>query len=94
MKSKEDIDVVQVIVRDSIHRLDPYSLLSGSSPKDEFDSEIMSIVGQLHRCKSESDVAHTIARVLSSAFGDKYDPSDFQEEGVKIYTALKENGLV
>jgi len=94
VKTKHDFELAKEIVRDSIHRIDPYSLLSGGSPKDEFDSEIISIVGQLYRCGSGRDVSHTISRVLSSSFGEKYESKAFEKEGLNIFTALKEKGLV
>ncbi len=81
------------IVRTSIHRIDPYSLLEGGSPEDEFDSEINSITSQLQRCHSGKDVSHAIARVLNSAFSEKYLPEEFEKEGNIIYNSLIENQL-
>lgn len=49
------------IVKESIHRVDPFSLISTGSPEDEFDSEILSITSQLERCNSGRDVSHAIA---------------------------------
>ena len=94
MKTKQDFRIATKIVSESIHRIDPYSLLSEGSPTDEFDSEINSIVGQLHRCSSGNDVSHAIARVLSSSFGEKYDPKEFEVEGQNIYNTLLAKGLV
>jgi hypothetical protein len=92
MKKKE-LNKALSIVRESIHRIDPYSLLEGGSPDDEFDSEINLITSQLVRCGSGKDVAHTIARVLNSAFSEGYKPEEFEEEGNFIYKSLLENGL-
>ena len=91
---KNDHKKVQAIVRESIHRIDPYSLLAGGSPDDEFDSEIKSIVGQLQRCGSGRDVAHAIARTLTSSFGEKFEPSEFESEGQHIYAELLRNELI
>ena len=81
-------------MRESIHRIDPYSLLAGGSPDDEFDSEINSIVGQLQRCGSGRDVAHAIASILTSSFGEKFEPSEFESEGQHIYAELQRNELI
>ncbi len=92
MKNKEFSKALN-IVRESIHRIDPYSLLEGGSPDDEFDSEINAIASQLQRCGSGKDIAHAIARVLNSAFSEKYKPEEYENEGNLIYKALIENGL-
>ena len=81
------------IVRESIHRIDPYSLLESGCPDDEFDSEINSITNQLEGCESVKDIAHTISRVLNSAFSEWHKPEDFEEEAGIIYKALVENGI-
>jgi hypothetical protein len=91
---KHDYKKAQKIVRESIHRIDPYSLLEGGSPDDEFDSEINSIVGQLQRCGSGSDVAHAIAHILTSSFGEKFQPSEFESEGLHIYAELQRNEII
>lgn len=92
MKKKE-FKICLKIVRESVHRIDPYCLLEGGSPDDEFDSEINSIASQLPRCGSGKDVAHTIARVLNNAFSEKHKPEEFEAEGRKIFEALVENGI-
>jgi hypothetical protein len=94
MKTKKDYKKTQEIVREAIHRIDPYALLAGGSPDDEFDSEIISIVGQLQRCGSGKDIAHAIARVLTSSFGEKFEPSEFETEGEHIYAELQQSGLI
>jgi hypothetical protein len=93
IRTKQDFKKAQEIVSASIHKIDPYSLLAGGSPKDEFDSEISSIVGQLARCNSGKDISHAIARVLGSSFSEKFEPEKFEEEGLKIYKDLKKHGL-
>ena len=88
---QQDFILAEKIVRAAIHRIDPYGLLEGGSPEDEFDSEIRSITNQLQRCKTESDIAHAIARTLTSSFGEKFDPSEFREESNRVFLELKEN---
>ncbi|MCA9423304.1 MAG: hypothetical protein H6940_05280 [Burkholderiales bacterium] len=91
--NKKEFSKALNIVRKSIHRIDPYSLLAGGSPDDEFDSEINAITSQLQRCGSGKDVADAIARVLNSSFSEKHNPEEYEEEGNCIYKALVENGL-
>lgn len=91
--NKKDFKKCVEIVRESIHRIDPYSLLDGGSPDDEFDSEISSIASQLDRVGSGRDAAHTIARVLNSSFSESHKPEEFEVEGNIIFEALVKNGL-
>jgi len=91
--NKKDFKKCIEIVRESIHRIDPYCLLDGGSPDDEFDSEISSIVSQLDRSGSGRDVAHSIARVLNSSFSESHRPEEFEVEGNMIFEALVKNGL-
>lgn len=71
---KEEISICLRIVRQSIHRIDPYCLLEGGSPINEYDSEINSITSKLSRCESGRDVAHVISRVLNHSFSENYKP--------------------
>lgn len=89
MKTKKQYEVAFRVVRHTIAKADPYSLLETGSPEDEFDAEVNSIVRQLPRCQSATDVAHTIARVMTSSFGEKYKSEDFMEQGQEIYRTLK-----
>jgi len=83
------------VVRAIVHEWDPYSLLAGGAPPDEFDAEIASIVAQIPRIRSRKDAAHAISRVFSSAFQrEGFTPDDCAETGAKLFDALSERGLV
>lgn len=84
----QDFISAENIVRVAIHRIDPYGLLEGGASHDEFDSEIRSITNQLRRCKTESDIAHAIARTLTSSFGKKCKPIEFKEEANYVFLRL------
>ena len=90
---KMDYEKSLEIVRDSIHRINPYHLMEEGFPDDEFDREISSIAKQLERCNSGKDVSHTIARVLNSAFNENHQAEEFIEEGNIIFKGLEQNGL-
>ena len=81
------------IVRESIHRINPYHLMEDGNPDDEFDPEIKAIAKQLERCNSGRDIAHAIARVLNSAFNESHQPEEFLQEGDIIHKGLITNGL-
>jgi hypothetical protein len=83
------------VVRGVIHAWDPYDLLAGGAPDDEFDGEISAVVRQLDRIRTPRDACHVISRVFSSSF----EPEVFQVEhcravGERLYEALAEHGVL
>ncbi len=44
---------------------DPYGLLGGGAPGDEFDREIASLVAQIPRIHSELDAAQAVSRIFA-----------------------------
>jgi hypothetical protein len=82
-------------VRSVIHEWDPYDLLAGGAPDDEFDSEISAVIRQLDRIHSARDASHVISRVFSSSF----EPEPFQVEycesvGKRLYEVLAVRGII
>ena len=82
-------------VRSVIHEWDPYDLIAGGAPDDEFDSEISAVIRQLDRIRSSRDATHVISRVFSSSF----EPELFQIErcqsvGERLYSVLVERGIM
>ena len=95
MQTRKDynnaISVVGAVIKD----WDPYSLLAGGAPDDEFDSEIASVVTQIPRIASANDAVHAVSRVFSSAFdADTFAPAHCSDDGNRIYSALLDAKLV
>ncbi|MFO0965377.1 MAG: DUF1871 family protein [Gemmataceae bacterium] len=95
MKTKAAYKRTHQIVTAIIRDWDPYSLLAGGAPADEFDAEIASVVTQVPRIKSEKDAALALSRVFSSAF----EPTEFTPErcaapGTKLFAALAASDLI
>lgn len=83
------------ICRSVIHEWDPYGLLKGGAPDDEFDSEIKAIVKQLDRINSPTDAAHLISRVISSAFEPKLFPVEkCGDVGSKLYQRFRDGKII
>jgi hypothetical protein len=88
---KRALQVVGSVVRE----WDPYSLLAGGAPQDEFDSEIAGVVAQVPRIKTEQEAALALSRVFSSAFeAERFTPEKCAEAGRKLFAALSANGFV
>lgn len=76
------------IVRESIHRIDPYGLLANGSPKDEFDFEIRAITLQIPHCQSSKDIAYAIAKVINNSFSLDRKIEEFELESEWIFAML------
>lgn len=61
-------DVVYEITRRNINRWDPISLI-GFCPMDEYETEILEIVGYINDGSVDADLAMVIYRVFSKWFG-------------------------
>lgn len=95
MKTKDDYERALRVVSDVVRRWDPYGLLAGGCPPDEFDSEIAAVVTQVPRIHSASDAAHALSRVFSSSFEpERFQPEDCAEPGVDLYRTLLAEGLL
>ena len=95
MKTKADYNIAVQVVTSVIHQWDPYSLIAGGGPADEFDSEIASVVSQIPRIKSERDATLALSRVFSSAFeADGFGPDACAAAGTQLFAALTSKGLV
>ena len=83
------------VVREVVHRWDPYGLLASGCPADEFDTEIAAVVTQVPRIRSRTDGAHALSRVFSSAFdSERFRPEDCAGPGAELYEALVATGLL
>ena len=85
---------VEAIVRQVIRRWDPYSLLESGAPKDEWDSEILEIVGRLNQCDSPAAVASEISTIFAKEFQEEgFGPEDCAQVGKELYDALKKGNF-
>jgi hypothetical protein len=88
---KRALEVVGSVIRE----WDPYGLIAGGAPADEFDSEIAAVVTQVPRIKTEKEAALALSRVFSSAFeAYRFTPEPCTEAGKELFTALSESELV
>jgi hypothetical protein len=82
-------------VRDVIHRWDPYRLLGGGCPSDEFDREVTAVAAQISRIRSVTDATYVLSRVFGSSFeSERFRPADCSAAGADLYEALSSEGLL
>jgi hypothetical protein len=83
------------VTADVIRKWDPYDLLAGGAPKDEWDSEISSVVAQISRVHSPSDASAAIARVFGSSLEQgAFTPEACADVGAQLYARWKERGFL
>ncbi len=95
MTDRNQWNRIEPVVRKVIHEWDPYGLLEIGAPKDEWDREILQIVGRVSRIDSPSDAV----KILSDVFTEAFQPEGFGQDecaevGRKLYDALKDAGLI
>lgn len=83
------------ITRELLREWDPYSLIAGGAPDDEFDAEAAQLVSRIPQIHSATDAAVALSQVFSAAF----TPEDFPRHactsaGTKLFARLSEAGLV
>jgi hypothetical protein len=95
MKTRDDYKRALAAVTSVVHCWDPYGLLAGGAPSDEFDPEIAQVVTRIPHIHTAQDAANALSLVFSEAFEpDLFTPELCLQPGSQLYTLLKEMGLV
>ena len=83
------------IVRGVIHAWDPYSLIGGGAPQDEWDHEIAYVAARVPHIRSAADATQVLSSVFSSAFQPEgFSPEDCAKAGQHLYDRLLEAGVL
>jgi hypothetical protein len=91
---KQHRELLALVTR-VIAEWDPYALLAGGAPRDEFDAEIASVVTQVPRIKSATDAADIVSRVFSSSFEpDLFTPEACAQVGKRLFAELRARRFV
>ncbi|MFA5260882.1 MAG: hypothetical protein WC450_06615 [Candidatus Omnitrophota bacterium] len=73
-------------VKQIINDWDPYQLIEGGTPGNEFESEIAQLLAGLSKCKSVEDVINLTSKIFSESFGSSgFSFEDCNSVGTKIY---------
>ena len=91
LRTRKDYERAFTLVRKATNGWDPYGLISGGCPQDEWELEIASIVAQMPRIRASRDVAHVVSRVFSGSLGkERCSPEACAAVGSQLYDALIE----
>jgi hypothetical protein len=94
MKTRSDYDAALNVVASVINAWDPYSLIEGGSPSDEFEAEVAALVPRIRHMHSEGDAAREIATVFVKAFDSTFTPEACGRVGAQLYSRLQEADLL
>jgi hypothetical protein len=94
VRTREQYDQALTICRAAVTQWDPFSLLAGGAPADEYDLEVVSLVPKLRNARSSSDVATAIAEVFGGSFGTSVGPDECANVAAGIYAHLDSAGLL
>ena len=95
LRNRADYDRAFAVVRTAINEWDPYGLVGGGGPADEWDSEVASIVAQIPRISSARDAAHAVSRTFAGSLDHKgFSPEDCEAVGVQLFEGLVSAGIL
>jgi len=95
LSNRDDYDRAFAVVRKVIAEWDPYGLIGGGAPLDEWDSAVAKIVAQIPRIGSAKDaaqaVSHTLSRELETA---GFSPAECVAVGGQLFEALVDASIL
>jgi Domain of unknown function (DUF1871) len=95
VQTREQYDQAIAICRDAIAQWDPFALLAGGAPADEYDLEISKLVPKIRDARASSDVAIAISAIFGDSFGHALHRSgESINVAAEIYNRLRSAGLL
>jgi hypothetical protein len=93
--SRNTYDKIVAIVDRVIRRWDPYGLLAGGAPSDEFDQEVAMVAARAKQIKTEADSIVVLSAVFSSQFEQElFTPERCASPGSELFRELKGAGFL
>jgi hypothetical protein len=95
MRTRQEYDQAISILRTAVARWDPFGLLGGGAPADEWDAEIALLLPKIQKANTAVEIARQLAAVLGERLGDTLLSSEeCNTVAVEIYLRLKTDGLL
>ena len=89
MKTRKDYDLALDVIGKVVNEWDPYCLLEGGAPKDEFDAEIRQLATYIPRISTPDDASLAVSEVFSKMFEPElFDLESCRDVGKRLYEAL------
>jgi hypothetical protein len=94
LSTKTDYENAVLAVREVIHAWDPYSLLAGGAPSDEFDGEIEKLVAKIRTISSEKDASESVKEVFNGLLGEESSNEEYELIGKRLFGNLVKKGVL
>jgi hypothetical protein len=95
MRTRREYDQAFDIVRAAVARWDPYALLGGGAPADEWDAEIASLLPRLRNVKAAPEIVHHLSEVFGGRLGySSLGVNECSTVAADIFLRLKTAGLL
>jgi hypothetical protein len=95
MKTRKEYDDAFRIVRAAVASWDPFGILGGGAPKDEWDHEIARLLPKIQRALTPADVAREIAVAFGESIeGTPISAEEIDDVATGIFVRLKTAGLL
>ena len=95
LSNREDYDRALAVVRDTINAWDPYGLIGGGAPDDEWNSEAAKILAEIPSMESDRDAANVVSRVFSASLDrESFSPKNCMTVGAQLFDALIEARVI
>ena len=94
LNNKADYNQALNAVKEVIHAWDPYGLLAGGAPSDEFDPEIAKLVTKVRTISTEEDAVRSIEEVFADFLGDDGSKMEYKIIGKKLFENLLNHKVI
>lgn len=78
-----------LLVKNELARIDPYGLLAGGAPEDEFAREALAIARSITHESGVQSIAEAFASVLNNALGLNDSPALYLSAAQHLHDALQ-----
>ena len=94
MQARDNYKQTLAVVASVVRQWDPYHLLAGGAPADEFDAEIAKVAARVPHMRSAQEAAQVLSAVFSEAFEPHlFTPEVCAQPGSSLFSRLAESGL-
>jgi hypothetical protein len=95
LKTRTDYDRAFEVVKSVIDAWDPYSLLAGGAPPDEFELEVGKLLPRIEHIHTPEDAVREVVSVFGQCFDRKeFTPESCADVGARLYSKLEAAGLL
>jgi hypothetical protein len=95
LRTRDDYDRAIAVTREVVHAWDPYDLIAGGAPADEFDDEIARMVARLPKIADPATAGQHVEDIFTAQFGrGVLDRKEADAIGERWFAALRQAGLL